>query len=58
LLEYAGLLDPDDTHTTGVAEAIQADPHLTTDQKQTLLGVYRNFRGPGATDGGSTDDVS
>jgi transcriptional regulator with XRE-family HTH domain len=46
LLEYAGLLDPDSAGSTGVSEAIQADPHLTTDQKQTLLGVYRNFRGP------------
>ena len=44
LLEYAGLLDPDAASTTGVVEAIQADPHLTTDQKQTLLSVYRNFR--------------
>ena len=46
LLEYAGLLDPDESSDTGVIEAIQADPHLTTDQKQTLLSVYRNFRGP------------
>jgi transcriptional regulator with XRE-family HTH domain len=45
LLEYAGLLDPDTASTVGVNEAIQADPHLTTDQKQTLLSVYRNFRG-------------
>ena len=46
LLEYAGLLDPDAAPSTGVIEAIQADPHLTTDQKQTLMSVYRNFRGP------------
>ncbi|MGI9614674.1 MAG: helix-turn-helix domain-containing protein [Acidimicrobiales bacterium] len=45
LLEYAGLLDPDESSDTGVIEAIQADPHLTTNQKQTLLSVYRNFRG-------------
>ncbi len=45
LLEYAGLLDPDQSSDAGVVEAIQADPHLTTEQKQTLLSVYRNFRG-------------
>ena len=45
LLEYAGLLDPDSASTAGVVEAIQADAHLTADQKQTLLSVYRNFRG-------------
>ncbi len=54
LLEYAGLLDPDAASTTGVVEAIQADPHLTADQKQTLLSVYRNFRGP-VEDDDSTD---
>lgn len=46
LLSYAGLLDPDAEATTGVEEAIGADPHLSNDQKQTLLSVYRNFRGP------------
>ncbi|MGF1598662.1 MAG: helix-turn-helix domain-containing protein [Acidimicrobiales bacterium] len=45
LLAYAGLLDPDQAGTPTVVEAVQADPHLTPDQKQTLLGVYRNFRG-------------
>ena len=44
LLAYAGLLDPDQATTT-VIEAVQADPHLTDDQKTTLIGVYRNFRG-------------
>ena len=43
LLAYAGLLDPDQAHTT-VVEAIQADPHLSNDQKTTLLSVYQNFR--------------
>ncbi|MEM9561384.1 MAG: helix-turn-helix transcriptional regulator [Actinomycetota bacterium] len=43
LLSYAGLLDPDQASTT-VVEAIQADPHLTDDQKTTLLSVYQNFR--------------
>ncbi|MEL7155585.1 MAG: helix-turn-helix transcriptional regulator [Actinomycetota bacterium] len=46
LLSYAGLLEPDPEASTGVEEAIGADPHLTNDQKQTLLSVYRNFRGP------------
>lgn len=41
LLGYAGLLEPDESPT--VVEAIQADPDLTQDQKQVLLGVYRNF---------------
>ena len=45
LLSYAGLLDEDDDATTSVVEAIQADPHLTDEQKIALLGVYRNFRG-------------
>lgn len=51
LLAYAGLLDPDEMSST-VVEAIQADPHLTQDQKQTLIGVYRNFRGPVEDDDG------
>ncbi len=42
LLGYAGLLDPEGPPL--VVEAIQADPNLTADQKQALLGVYRNFR--------------
>ena len=51
LLSYAGLLDPDQASST-VVEAIQADPHLSDDQKQSLLGVYRNFRGIPAGQGG------
>ena len=47
LLSYAGLLDPEQASST-VVEAIQADPHLSSDQKQSLLGVYRNFRGMSA----------
>ena len=45
LLAYAGLLDPDVETATTVTEAIEADPHLSREQKQALLGVYRNFRG-------------
>ncbi len=57
LLSYAGLLDPDQASTT-VVEAIQADPHLTDDQKTTLLSVYQSFRatsGPAATDPSDLD---
>jgi transcriptional regulator with XRE-family HTH domain len=46
LLSYAGLLDPDETPT--VEEAVQADPHLTAEQKLALLGVYRGFRNAGS----------
>ena len=53
LLSYAGLLDPDQASTVSVVEAVQADPHLTDDQKQTLLSVYRTFRGQSAD---SADD--
>lgn len=45
LLGYAGLLDEDDEGGSTVVEAVQADPHLTDEQKLALLGVYRNFRG-------------
>lgn len=45
LLSYAGLLDDDDDSAATVVEAIQADSHLTDEQKIALLGVYRNFRG-------------
>ena len=41
LLGYAGLLEPEES--TSVVEAIQSDLLLTSDQKQVLLGVYRNF---------------
>ena len=43
LLSYAGLLDPDQAHSS-VTESIQADPFLTGEQKSTLLSVYQNFR--------------
>ena len=45
LLGYAGLLDEDAEGGSTVVEAVQADPHLTDEQKLALLGVYRNFRG-------------
>ncbi len=40
----AGILDPESTERSGVVEAIEADPHLATDQKRSLLAVYRSFR--------------
>ncbi len=44
LLSYAGLLEDDDEAKVTVIEAIQADEHLTDDQKVALLAVYRSFR--------------
>lgn len=59
LLSYAGLLDPEQARSS-VVEAIQGDPFLSDDQKTTLLGVYRNFRGtaPGTAEPrvGSSDE--
>ena len=46
----AGILDPDDEHPVSVPEAIRRDPHLTADQKQTLLAVYHEFRSVAARD--------
>ena len=43
LLSYAGLLEPDEVPT--VVEAIQADGHLSDEQKLALIGVYRSFGG-------------
>ncbi len=50
LLSYAGLLDDDESEGSSVVEAIQADPHLSGEQKIALLGVYRNFRGDTSDD--------
>lgn len=43
LYERAGLLEERE-HTT-VPAAVQADPYLTTSQKQALMEVYRSFIG-------------
>ncbi len=41
-----GLVDPDrEERRPSVEEAIRLDSKLTTDQKETLLSVYRNFAG-------------
>lgn len=46
LYKQAGILDPDDSPSTGASDvetAIRLDERLTEDQKQALLGVYRGF---------------
>ncbi|MCP5027585.1 MAG: helix-turn-helix transcriptional regulator [Actinomycetia bacterium] len=48
LLSYAGLLDNDAESSATVVEAVQADPHLTDEQRIALLSVYRNFRSDSA----------
>ena len=48
LYERAGILDPSEEPRSGVVDAVSSDPHLTTDQKQTLLSVYRSFVGENA----------
>ncbi|MEZ5230617.1 MAG: helix-turn-helix transcriptional regulator [Acidimicrobiales bacterium] len=45
MMAYAGLIDPDprpDTQQT-TESAIRADAHLTDDQKDALLAVYRSL---------------
>jgi transcriptional regulator with XRE-family HTH domain len=47
LLSEAGLIAQDHGETTagtGTEEAILADPDLSEEEKQVLVGVYRNFR--------------
>ena len=48
LYARAGLLeeDPDADINPSVEEAIRLDPRLNTDQKETLLRVYRGFTTP------------
>ena len=45
LYERAGILEPDASSRVGVVEAIGSDERLTTEQKQSLLAVYRSFVG-------------
>lgn len=40
----AGILHPDAAHDIAVPDAINRDPHLTPEQKQSLLTVYESFR--------------
>jgi transcriptional regulator with XRE-family HTH domain len=51
LLAQAGLINPEPkpAKTTGAAEdAIAADPDLTDQEKQILVGLYRQFRQQGS----------
>ncbi|MFY8159616.1 MAG: helix-turn-helix domain-containing protein [Ilumatobacteraceae bacterium] len=48
LYERAGILDPSEVPRSGVVDAVSSDPYLTTEQKQTLLSVYRSFVGENA----------
>jgi transcriptional regulator with XRE-family HTH domain len=46
LLAQAGLVDGEDSpagDAPGTDAAIRQDPHLTEDQKQALLAVYRSY---------------
>ena len=45
LMVQAGMLDePDDGEAApSVSDAVQADPHLTDEQKSALLAVYRSY---------------
>ncbi|MHB1090547.1 MAG: helix-turn-helix domain-containing protein [Ilumatobacteraceae bacterium] len=43
LYEHAGILDPQEQSANGVADAIANDKRLNTEQKHTLLTVYRSF---------------
>ena len=40
----AGILDDDRDDDLSVMDAVNRDPYLTPDQKQTLLRVYESFR--------------
>ena len=43
LYQRAGLLEPGQHHHLLVEDAIAADDHLTSRQKQVLIEVYRSF---------------
>ena len=43
LYTYAGIPEPDDEASGGVAQAIERDPKLTQEQKTALVGVYDAF---------------
>jgi transcriptional regulator with XRE-family HTH domain len=46
LLHEAGLVDadPDETDDGETEAAIRRDPHLSAEQREALLGVYRSYR--------------
>ena len=52
LYQQAGLLDDDGAaRPSAVEDAIRLDPSLTTEQKETLLSVYRSFTGSSSPGG-------
>jgi transcriptional regulator with XRE-family HTH domain len=59
LLAQAGLFDPTETTTAtrkDVEAAIDADPDLTQENKQVLLGVYRSLKQSNKNPGGGTSE--
>ncbi len=52
LYRQAGLLDTEEHEgPSAVEEAVRLDGKLTTEQKETLLSVYRSFTGPSPSGG-------
>lgn len=51
LYVQAGILNPDDDQVRSVELAILADPGLSARQKQSLIDVYKSFRGLSETPG-------
>ncbi|MGD2168507.1 MAG: helix-turn-helix transcriptional regulator [Gammaproteobacteria bacterium] len=45
LFMMLGFMDDDDTSSLSVEHAIQMDDRLTSDQKESLIRVYRTFTG-------------
>ena len=45
MFAQAGLLDPDSRERaqSGVEDAVRLDPRLSTEQKETLIRIYRGF---------------
>ena len=52
LLHQAGFVDDDEADDTGEGDttetAIRRDPHLSPEQREALLGVYRSYRAANA----------
>ena len=44
LLDGAGMLDDDGASGSSTEDAITADPHLTPEQKNSMISVYRAYR--------------
>ncbi len=43
LYERAGMLDPKESQGNAVIDAVAKDPHLSDEQKQAMLAIYRSF---------------